>query len=135
MLTGKVTLACCASLVMALFSMAAQATVDSPGVCDIQVDKQLSVYQVLVGEEVYRGKGYLTYQDALALRAVLLSSGICEKIAAPKSCVIKTLAAFDFAVFREGMNFDRYAKLRTLEQARDYAQALVKTKLCVMKDG
>jgi len=112
----------------------AQTVSAANGVCGIQVDTRLAVYKVMVGDEVYRDKGYLTYQDALALREVLLSTGTCKKVAAPKRCEIKTLAAFDFAIFREGENFDRYAKLRTLKQARAYARALVKKKLCVMKE-
>ncbi len=113
----------------------AQAAPAAKGVCAIQVDKRLSVYKVMVGDEAYRDKGYLTYQGALELREVLLSTGTCKTVAAPKRCEIRTLAAFDFAIFREGENFDRYAKLRTLKQARAYARALVKKKLCVMKES
>ncbi len=111
----------------------AQTAPAAAGVCGIQVDERLAVYKVMVDDTAYRDKGFLTYQGALALREVLLSTGTCKKVTAPKLCEIKTLAAFDFAIFREGENFDRYAKLRTLKQARTYAKKLVKKKLCVMK--
>ena len=122
-------------LALMLASSGARAALVATGVCGIQVDKRMSVYKVMVEGAAYRGKGYLTYQDALALREVLLSTGTCKKVPAPKRCEIKTLAAFDFAIFRDGENFDRYAKLRTLKQARAYAKALVNKKLCVMKDS
>jgi len=132
LLLRNIALYCCTCLALILMSARLQAGAVSPGVCDIQVDKQLGVYQVRVGDNVYRGKGYLTYQGALALRDVLLSTGTCKKVSKPQTCKIKSLSAFNYAVFRAGENFDRYAKLRTLEQAQVYVRDLVDKKLCVM---
>ncbi len=132
MLLRSLSLYCGTCLALLLMSTNLPAAAVSPGVCDVQVDKQLGVYQVRVGDKVYRGKGFLTYQGALALRNVLLSTGTCKKVSKPRTCKIKTLTAFNYAIFRGGENFDRYAKLRTLEQAQVYARDLVDKKLCVM---
>jgi len=119
---------------LVLISASVRAAAVSLGICDIHVDRRLSVFQVVIDDQAYRAKGFLTYQDALALRDVLLSAGTCKSVAAPRLCEIKALAAFEFAIYRDGENFDRYAKLHTLEQAQAYAGALVKRKLCVMKE-
>jgi hypothetical protein len=132
LLIRNIGLYCSTFLALILTSTSLQAAAVGPGVCDIQVDKQLGVYQVRVGHKVYRGKGFLTYQGALALRNVLLSTVTCKKVSKPRTCKIKTLAAFHYAIFRGGENFDRYAKLRSLEQAQVYARDLVDKKLCLM---
>ncbi len=129
MLKCNIRCLCAGFLILAWLGTDVQAA--SVGICDIRVDQRMSVYQVMVDDKAYKGKGYLTYEDALSLRNVLRSSGICKRLAAPKNCKIKTLAAFDFGIFRDGVNFDRYARLRTLKQARDYIRALIKNKLCL----
>ena len=45
-------------------------------------------------------------------------------------CATRVLAAGDYAIMRDGVNFDPYAKLRTLKQARSYARSLERFKLC-----
>ena len=99
-------------------------------VCDIAVDTRMSVYVVLVGNAPYQDKRYLTWDDALKLRDVLVSAGACNRASKPKPCRVKLLAAGSYAVLRDGVNFDPYAKLRTEKAARAYAGKLAKVKLC-----
>ena len=40
------------------------------------------------------------------------------------------MTAGAYAVVRDGVNFDPYAKLRTREAAREYARGLERAKLC-----
>jgi hypothetical protein len=99
-------------------------------VCDVELDSRMSVYMVTVAGEPYRGKRYLTFDDAVKLRDVLKGAGACDRLAAPRACKVKLLAAGDYAIMRDGVNFDPYAKLRTLKQARRYARSMVRMKLC-----
>jgi hypothetical protein len=98
--------------------------------CDIVVDPRMSVYVVLVGGVPYREKRYLTWDDALRLRDVLVSAGTCGRAAGPKPCKLELIAAGNYAVVRDGINFDPYANLRTRKAARDYARHLERAKLC-----
>jgi hypothetical protein len=51
--------------------------------------------------------------------------------AAPaKPCKLELVTAGAYAVVRDGVNFDPYAKLRTREAAREYARGLERAKLC-----
>ncbi len=98
--------------------------------CDVVLDTRLSVYIVTVAGEPYRNKRYLTIEDAVKLRDVLISSGACDKLAPPRRCEVKMRAAGDYAIMRDGVNFDPYATLRTLKQANRYARRLAKNKVC-----
>jgi hypothetical protein len=100
------------------------------GECDIQVDLRMSVYMVMVEGEAYRGKRYLTWDDALKLRDVLVSAGACERASRPKPCKLELASAGNYVVLRDGVNFDPYIKLRTLGAARKYARRLERVKLC-----
>lgn len=123
----RVTLA---AVVLAAAPWTARADAVTDAECDIQVDARMAVYMVIVGGQPYRDKRYLTWDDALKLRDVLVSAGACERAAGPKPCKLELAAAGDYAVVRDGINFDRYAKLRTLDAARDYARKLEQAKLC-----
>ena len=101
-------------------------------VCDVELDTRMSVYMVTVAGQPYRNKRYLTFGDAVALRDVLKTDGACDKLAAPRSCELKLLAAGDYAIMRDGVNFDPYATLRTLKQATRYVRRLVKKKICTI---
>ena len=98
--------------------------------CDVVLDSRLSVYVVTVAGEPYRNKRYLTSDDAVKLRDVLIAAGACERAAPARHCEVKLLAAGDYAIMRDGVNFDPYARLRTLKQANHYAKRLTKMKLC-----
>ena len=100
------------------------------GECDIQVDARMSVYMVMVDSEPYRDKRYLTWDDALKLRDVLVSAGACERASRPKPCKLELAAAGKYMVLRDGVDFDPYAQLRTLNAARSYARTLERAKLC-----
>lgn len=113
-----------------LLCRSAQADGTPSETCDIEVDTQMSVYMVTVGGVPYRNKRYLTYDDAVRLRDVLVSAGACDRAGPPRRCQLKLRAAGDYAIIRGGVNFDRYAKLRTLKAARKYASKLEKLKLC-----
>ena len=99
-------------------------------VCDITVDTRMSVYMVVVGGAPYRDKRYLTWDDALRLRDVLVAAGACDRAAPAKPCKLELVTAGAYAVVRDGVNFDPYAKLRTREAAREYARGLERAKLC-----
>jgi len=98
--------------------------------CDITVDTRMSVYMVVIGGSPYQDKRYLTWDDALKLRDVLVAAGACVRPAGPKPCKLELIAAGNYAVVRDGVNFDPYAKLRTREAARTYARSLEREKLC-----
>jgi hypothetical protein len=98
--------------------------------CEVELDTRLSVYMVTVAGEPYRNKRYLTFDDAVKLRDVLVSAGACEKAGAPRDCELKLLAAGDYAVLRDGVNFDPYSRLRTLQQAKKQAHAMERMNLC-----
>ena len=113
-----------------LFAVAARGDGAPDDECDIQVDVRMHVYMVMVAGEPYRDKRYLTWDDALKLREVLVSAGACERASAPKPCKLEIAAAGDYVILRDGVNFDPYAKLRTLDAARKYARRLERAKLC-----
>ena len=98
--------------------------------CDIQVDTRMSLYMVMADGQPYRDKRYLTWDDALKLRDFLVADGVCERAAPAKDCEVKLLTAGDYAVIRDGVSFDPYVKLRTLDAAHEYAATLAKVKLC-----
>ncbi len=109
---------------------AARADGAPDGECDIQVDVRMSVYMVMVAGAPYREKRYLTWDDALKLRDVLVSAGACERASKPKPCTLEIRAAGEYVVLRDGVNFDPYTKLRTLAAAQKYARTLERAKLC-----
>jgi hypothetical protein len=98
--------------------------------CDIQVDPRMSLYVVIAGGKPYKEKRYLTWDDALRLRDFLVSAGECKRAAPAKPCKVELLTAGAYAVMRDGVSFDPYAKLRTLEAAHKYAAKLAKVRLC-----
>jgi len=57
--------------------------------CDITVDPRMSVYMVVIAGAPYQDKRYLTWDDALKLRDVLVSVGACARAAAPKPCKLE----------------------------------------------
>ena len=117
-------------LVLVVLPAGARADGAADEVCDITVDPRMSVYMVVIGGAPYQDKRYLTWDDALRLRDVLVSAGACSRAAGPKPCKLELIAAGNYAVVRDGVNFDPYAKLRTREAARRYARDLEREKLC-----
>lgn len=120
----------CAVILLAALYGASRADGPPEGECDIELDPNMSVYKVLVGSEPFQNKRYLTWDDAVGLRDVLVSSGACERAAGPRPCKVELLTAGNYAVLRDGVNFDPYANLRTLDAARAYARSLEKVSLC-----
>lgn len=100
------------------------------GECDIELDSRMSLYKVMVGREPFQNKRYLTWDDAVGLRDVLVSAGACERAAGPRPCKVERLTAGNYAVLRDGVNFDPHAILRTLDAARAYARSLESVRLC-----
>ena len=120
-----------AALVVCLLGVSAARGDGTPADdCDVVLDSRMSVYVVTVAGQPFRDKRYLTFDDAAKLRDVLVSAGNCGKPAPPRRCEVKLLAAGDYAVIRDGVNFDPYAKLRTLKQAKRHARSMVRHKLC-----
>jgi hypothetical protein len=119
-----------AGVLAAVLGCPGQAQAAADGECDIVVDPRMPVYLVMVGGAPYRNKRYLTWDDALRLRDVLVSAGTCRRAAGPKPCKLELIAAGNYAVVRDGINFDPYAKLRTRQAAREYARHLERAKLC-----
>lgn len=120
----------CATLLVAALCGPALADGPPEGECDIELDPRMSVYKVMVGSEPFQDKRYLTWDDAVGLRDVLVSSGACARAAGPRPCKVELITAGNYAVVRDGVNFDPYAKLRTLDAARAYARSLEKVSLC-----
>ena len=127
---GGSTAAAAALAALALLASPARADAPPEGECDVRMDPRMSVYMVLVGDRPFQDKRYLTWDDAVGLRDVLVSAGACARAAGPKPCTLELIAAGNYAVMREGVNFDPYAKLRTLEAAKKYVRTLEKAKLC-----
>lgn len=119
-----------AGLALTLFGGAASADALPVELCDVELDPRMSVYMVTVAGQPYRNKRYLTFDDAVKLRDFLKVDGACEKLAAPRECKLKTLGSGDYAVMRDGVNFDPYVKLTSLKQARRHARSLEQFKLC-----
>lgn len=121
---------------LALYSLLGLWAVDSladgapEDLCDIQVDTRMNLYMVMADGEPYKEKRYLTWDDAVLLRDFLVSAGVCERAAPAKACKVKLLTAGDYAVIRDGVSFDPYTKLRTLDAAHKYAAKLAKVRLC-----
>jgi len=120
----------CAAIMLAALAGPLRADGPPEGECDIELDPHMSVYKVLVGSEPFQNKRYLTWDDAVGLRDVLVSSGACARAAGPKPCKVELLTAGNYAVLRDGVNFDPHANLRTLDAARAYARSLEKVSLC-----
>ena len=99
-------------------------------VCDIRMDPRMSVYMVMVGDQPFRDKRYLTWDDAVKLQTVLVSAGACARAAGPRPCKVELITAGNYAVVRDGVNFDPYSKLRTIEAAVKYGRSLEKARLC-----
>lgn len=117
--------------VLSLCSISASAAgKKATNLCDIEVDPRMSLYMVMAGGKPYKGKRYLTWDDALRLRDFLVSAGECKRAAPAKLCEVKLLTAGAYAVMRDGVSFDPYTKLRTLEAAHKYAAKLARVRLC-----
>jgi hypothetical protein len=120
----------CAAIMLATLAGPMRADGPPEGECDIELDPHMSVYKVLVGSEPFQNKRYLTWDDAVGLRDVLVSAGACARAAGPKPCKVELLTAGNYAVLRDGVNFDPHANLRTMDAARAYARSLEKVSLC-----
>jgi hypothetical protein len=120
----------CAAILLAALCSPLRADGPPEGECDIELDPRMSLYKVMVGSEPFRDKRYLTWDDAVGLRDVLVSSGACARAAGPRPCKVELLTAGNYAVLRDGVNFDPHAELRTLDAARAYARSLEKVSLC-----
>lgn len=98
--------------------------------CDIKVDTRMNLYMVMADGAPFKEKRYLTWDDALRLRDFLITDGVCARAAPAKDCTVKLLTAGDYAVMRDGVSFDPFTKLRTLDAAHKYAATLAKVRLC-----
>lgn len=117
-------------LMLGLWAVNSQAKGAPEDLCDIKVDPRMSLYMVMADGQPYKNKRYLTWDDALRLRDVLVSAGVCVRAAPAKRCEVKLLTAGDYIVMRDGVSFDPYTKLRTLDAAHKYAAKLAKVRLC-----
>ena len=98
--------------------------------CDIKVDTRMNLYMVMADGQPFKDKRYLTWDDALRLRDFLIADGVCTRAAPAKECTVKLRTAGDYVVIRDGVSFDPYTKLRTLDAAHNYAATLAKVRLC-----
>ncbi|MFT5176566.1 MAG: hypothetical protein ACI8W7_004762 [Gammaproteobacteria bacterium] len=116
--------------VLSLFGVNSFADGAADDLCDIKVDTRMNLYMVMADGEPFKGKRYLTWDDAVRLRDFLITDGVCARAAPAKHCTVKLLIAGDYAVMRDGVSFDPFTKLRTLDAAHKYAATLVKVRLC-----
>jgi hypothetical protein len=128
--TNRVTCSVLLCAILSLFSGSAPAASAAQSLCDIEVDPRMNLYKVMANGKPFKGKRYLTWDDALLLRNVLVTSGVCKRVAPAKFCEVQLLTAGAYAVMRDGVNFDPIEKLRTLGAAHKYAKRLAKVKLC-----
>ena len=100
--------------------------------CDIEVDAR-SLYSVTVDGRVYKNKRYVTYDDALGVRDVLVSSGVCEPAPPSRKCEVRKEGAGIYKLTRGGTEFDRYAVYSSYETAFAEARKLADRQVCYLE--
>ena len=94
------------------------------------------IYQheiVTVDGQPFRNKHYLTYDDAVSLRDVLVSTGMCRQSQNLRRCAVRSAGGGLFAVHRGGVNFHAKVSFATYEAALEQVKALVSAKLCYLE--
>lgn len=100
-------------------------------VCDLEVD-QHSLYVVTIDGQGYKNKRYLTWDDAVKLRDVLIASGSCQpnkKIV--RTCSVTEFESGKFAVLRDGTVFDARARDTSHASAVRLLGALKRKRICL----
>ena len=99
--------------------------------CELQVDAQMGMYIIALDGAPFKDKRYLTYQDALKLRDVLIGSGTCRHPKNLRKCGVVELGVGKFAITWGGVNFDKYTSYKSREHAGKDLRKLAKKKICV----
>ncbi|MDX1432639.1 MAG: hypothetical protein R3286_09340 [Gammaproteobacteria bacterium] len=100
--------------------------------CDIEVDAR-SLYSVTVDGQPFKDKRYLTYDDALGLRDVLVSSGVCKRAQPSRKCSVRKEGAGIYKLTRGGTEFDRHAVYSSYETAFAEARKLADRQVCYVE--
>ena len=100
--------------------------------CDIEVDAR-ALYAVTVDGHPFKDKHYLTYDDALALRDVLVSSGVCKRAKVSRKCDVRKEGAGIFKITRDGREFDRHSVYTSYENAFAEARKLADMHVCYVE--
>ena len=98
-------------------------------VCDIEVDPNFPLYMVTVDGKAFKNKRYVDPTDALALRDVLVSTGVCQRTKKLRRCSVRENSG-QYVVFRGNVNFDPMAVFKKPERAKRHARKLAKDHLC-----
>ena len=99
--------------------------------CELQVDEQMGVYIIALDGAPFKNKRYLTYQDAVKLRDVLISSGTCRHPKNLRKCGVVELGVGKYAITWGGMTFDKYTSYASREMASRDIVKLTKKRICV----
>ena len=98
-------------------------------VCDIEVDPSFPLYMVTVDGQAFKNKRYVDPSDALALRDVLVSSGVCQRTKKLKRCSVRESSG-QYVVYRGNVHFDPMAVFKKPERAKSRARKYAKDHLC-----
>ena len=99
-------------------------------ICDVEVDPNFPLYMVTVDGEAFKNKRYVDPSDALNLRDVLVSSGVCTRNNRLQQCSVRRSAAGKFVVYRGNVNFDPLAIFNDNANARRHARQMASNHLC-----
>jgi hypothetical protein len=100
--------------------------------CDVQVDSR-SLYTVTLDGRPYKNKRYVSYDDALMLRDVLVATGACRLADPVHRCEVREEGAGGFKVIRGGSVFVGFSSHASYEAAYAEARKLAEKHLCVLK--
>ncbi len=90
-----------------------------------------SLYAVTVDGRPYKNKHYVSYDDALKLRDVLVATGACRLAAPVHRCEVREESPGAFRVIRGGEVFDPYAVHGSYEEGRAEVRELTERHLCL----
>ena len=99
--------------------------------CDIDVESRYGLYLVTVDGEAYKGKMYVTHDDAVRLRDVLIHSGHCLRARQLKRCAVRIVSKGKFKIQRGGADFFQpKVTFASVGDARVQAKRLAQVELC-----
>lgn len=116
-----------AALLGAILSLQAVAAT-----CDVEVDEH-SLFTVTVDGRPFKDKRFVTYDDAVRLRDVLVYSGACRRQSELARCEVRDAGAGLFKVVRGGREFDVHSRHASYERAYADAKRLERLHLCYLE--
>ena len=114
-----------------LGAFSVQAAEPPAAICDIEIDNH-ALYVVTVDGAAFKDKHYLTYDDAVQLRDVLVGTGMCTRATTLRQCSVEPLGSGKYQVTRDGVKFHSKAAYATYQDAQKLAKDLERVDLCVL---